>query len=246
MTRNRFNSLHVAESRRKIKARAVEYKGGKCEACGYSKCIAALEFHHQDPTQKDLQVSGAGNYRKWEVIRPEVDKCLLLCANCHREEHDRLHKLGQSAKKKLHEEVLAVRAANVAERKALKERAIKNREKWPADEEMERLVWEAPVTDLAKRIGVTSSSVKGWCQRRHIETPPRGYWASFRAKTRPQSINGDALLSYGRKVGSIPAAGSAGIQATVAEGPHKPLPKGKEGSIPSPATNQSGKENKST
>lgn len=76
------------------KQKAVEYKGGKCEKCGYDKCIAALEFHHPDPTQKEFIIS-----RKWsfEKIKNELDKCVLLCSNCHKEVHwdnKSLRKLG--------------------------------------------------------------------------------------------------------------------------------------------------------
>lgn len=66
---------------------AIEYKGGKCEFCGYNKCSSALEFHHKDPTQKDPL--GLRAY-KLSRLYAEVDKCLLLCSNCHREEHARL------------------------------------------------------------------------------------------------------------------------------------------------------------
>lgn len=75
--------------RRLIEAReaAIEYKGGKCEHCGYDKYRGALEFHHKDPSQKDPK--GLKAY-KLSRLFAEVDKCVLLCANCHREEHARL------------------------------------------------------------------------------------------------------------------------------------------------------------
>jgi hypothetical protein len=69
------------------RASAIAYKGGKCEMCGYDKYAGALEFHHKDPTQKDP--TGLRAY-KLERLFAEVDKCMLLCANCHREEHARL------------------------------------------------------------------------------------------------------------------------------------------------------------
>lgn len=74
------------KNKKRKKERAVAYKGGRCERCGYNKCIAAMEFHHINPeeklhTVKDLMV------RNWELIQAEIDKCILLCSNCHREEH---------------------------------------------------------------------------------------------------------------------------------------------------------------
>lgn len=72
------------ERAHQMKQKAVDYLGGKCKECGYNKCIYALEFHHLGnkeyaPTkmfQKGLS---------WDKIKKEIDKCELLCANCHRE-----------------------------------------------------------------------------------------------------------------------------------------------------------------
>ena len=63
----------------------VEYKGGKCEVCGYDKCIEALEFHHIDETTKEFAVSGST--KSLDRQKAEADKCIMLCANCHRELH---------------------------------------------------------------------------------------------------------------------------------------------------------------
>ena len=70
-----------------MKQMAVEYLGGRCESCGYDKCIAALEFHHKDPSKKDFSVSTDGTTKSWEKLKAEIEKCSLLCSNCHREEH---------------------------------------------------------------------------------------------------------------------------------------------------------------
>lgn len=77
----------VTKRRAKVKQLAVQYKGGKCEQCGYDSCIAALEFHHLDPNEKDFSISGKGITRSFEKIKEELEKCVLLCANCHREAH---------------------------------------------------------------------------------------------------------------------------------------------------------------
>lgn len=69
--------------------KAIKLLGGCCQYCGYDKCSSALEFHHIDPTTKDVNFS---NMRRWNFnrIKKELDNCVLLCANCHREEHERL------------------------------------------------------------------------------------------------------------------------------------------------------------
>lgn len=76
----------VRRRRYRLKEKAVEYKGGKCEICGYDKCIDALEFHHKNPDEKDFGIS-SGETRSWGKIKKELDKCIMLCANCHREIH---------------------------------------------------------------------------------------------------------------------------------------------------------------
>ena len=78
---------NVGTWRKRTKELLVEYKGGECEFCGYNKCIEALEFHHIDPTKKDFGI-GDGSSRKWDSLKIELDKCLILCANCHRELHE--------------------------------------------------------------------------------------------------------------------------------------------------------------
>jgi len=77
----------VAKRRKKIREMAVDYKGGKCELCGYNKCIQALDFHHLDKFGKDFGISEKGYTRSWEKVKEEIDKCILVCANCHRELH---------------------------------------------------------------------------------------------------------------------------------------------------------------
>ena len=69
-----------------MKIRAIIYKGGECQECGYSKCHATMEFHHLNPSEKDYQWNKLRK-RSWEGIKHELDKCVLLCANCHREAH---------------------------------------------------------------------------------------------------------------------------------------------------------------
>ncbi len=76
----------VIKRRRLVKLKAIEYKGGQCQNCGYNKCPDVLEFHHLDPTIKGFRI-GSGATKAWKTIKQELDKCVLLCANCHRETH---------------------------------------------------------------------------------------------------------------------------------------------------------------
>ena len=83
------NSCYQKRRIKEVKKKAVEYKGGKCENCGYNNSLRALSFHHLDPKIKDFQISGS-HCRKWEIVQKELDKCILLCANCHYEIHEKI------------------------------------------------------------------------------------------------------------------------------------------------------------
>ena len=83
--RRNYNIQAVCKRRRAIKALAIEYKGGRCQLCGYDKYQGALDLHHTDRKQKEFSISDKGHSRSWERVKKELDKCILVCANCHRE-----------------------------------------------------------------------------------------------------------------------------------------------------------------
>lgn len=68
------------------KQRLIEAFGGKCCLCGYSKCIGALDFHHEGNESKEFTIADFLT-RKFSNLMREARKCKLLCANCHRELH---------------------------------------------------------------------------------------------------------------------------------------------------------------
>jgi hypothetical protein len=78
------------------KDRAIQRKkdlvnklGGKCSKCDYNKNLAALDFHHLDPSKKETPMNLSFLLKmNWEKCLKEVSKCILLCANCHREHHN--------------------------------------------------------------------------------------------------------------------------------------------------------------
>lgn len=85
---------HVNNHRKNRKKELVEYKGGCCEKCGYNKSLNALQFHHINPEDKDFTIGGR-NY-SIDKMKREVDKCVLLCSNCHVETHEEIDKYGFS------------------------------------------------------------------------------------------------------------------------------------------------------
>ncbi len=71
---------------REKKEYLVNFLGGKCKNCGYNKCLAALEFHHNTPNKEGNIAQIIKDYSKQKALK-EIKSCILLCANCHREAH---------------------------------------------------------------------------------------------------------------------------------------------------------------
>lgn len=191
--------LAVGRKRKNIKAQAVAYKGGKCQICSYSTAQEALEFHHIEPEHKDFGLADKGHTRSWLSVKNEIDKCILLCSNCHRECHAGLHNIsnipmistdlgivvksikkwicvdcGDAATKrakrclpcrKNHKRVYEVFSTRKVER--------------PSKEELEKLLWQKPTTQLATEFGVSGKAIEKWARKYGISKPPRGYWAKL-------------------------------------------------------------------
>lgn len=86
------NNSYEAQKLRGLKRKyeIIMQRGGKCECCGYDKNIAALEFHHINPEEKEFQIDMRRfSNSSLETLQLELAKCKLLCANCHREEHNK-------------------------------------------------------------------------------------------------------------------------------------------------------------
>jgi hypothetical protein len=80
------NKFYVTENRRSNKRKLVEYFGGKCIWCGYNKSYSALQFHHIN-NDKEFGIAYAGITKSFDKLIEEAKKCVLICANCHAEEH---------------------------------------------------------------------------------------------------------------------------------------------------------------
>jgi hypothetical protein len=167
----------VQKRREKIKIMAIEYKGGKCCICGYKKYPGALEFHHTN-NDKEFSISRYGHSRSWNRVKNEIDKCVLLCSNCHKEIHGDVIKLDFNKvndyvcndltpiliPKKINYcvdcnieidkyGVRCVKCSNISRRK------IKNRpEKHLLIEELKNMTY----TSLGKKYGVTDKTIKKW------------------------------------------------------------------------------------
>lgn len=79
---------NAALIRRLIKKKAVKYKGNKCYCCNQQYPLVVYDFHHLNPSQKDFSLGDKTSTVKWEKVQIEIDKCILVFANCHRQIHN--------------------------------------------------------------------------------------------------------------------------------------------------------------
>lgn len=172
---------HVKKSRDKRKNQMLYVMGEKCCLCGYNKCVAALEFHHIDPKQKDLSFNKAKNM-SWDKIEQELKKCVLLCANCHREVHynDSEFQLTSSfdidKALEISQEVNEVKNGKAyyclecgklvsygnslcPECSAIKRRVVER----PSREDLKEMIREKPFTQIGRLFNVSDNAVKKWC-----------------------------------------------------------------------------------
>ncbi len=155
---------NVIEYRREAKRTCVAYCGGKCEICEYNKCMSALVFHHLDPNGKDFGLSGKSI--AWKNIKPELDKCVMLCSNCHFEIHADMIEVPD----KLSERI-------VPDNKYTRERVLKPKKKTRPNKALKPFIWkvqrppykqllqeikETNQYQVSKKYGVSWNSVTKW------------------------------------------------------------------------------------
>ena len=85
---SKYKAQHQIDARKKIKQYIDDYKLSRgCSVCGYSKCARALEFHHNG--DKEFGIANAvKNKYGLKRIKREMDKCIILCSNCHKEHEE--------------------------------------------------------------------------------------------------------------------------------------------------------------
>lgn len=187
--RRKMLSLRITRRRRVLKLQAIEYKGGKCSRCGYDKSVAALEFHHLDPKQKERGI-GNGRTISWDRVKAEIEKCVLVCANCHRE----IHEEWKSEEREKQELVLAERKRKPKTKTQCKScgknmevstssfhenmtcsvkcRSI-NSEKvtWPSIDTLLQMVKELGKSETGRRLGVSDKAVAKRIKNRQDANP---------------------------------------------------------------------------
>ena len=158
------------------KKKAVHLLGSKCSNCGYDKNYAAMDFHHVNPKNKEADWKSL-RLKKWESVIKELQKCVLLCKNCHVELHNPDAELGNVPC--LLDNVLldkgvdstgscpvcdtpvygticcSVRCSSISRRKVLR----------PTTEELRSLVAENSLVSIGKMFSVSDVTIKKWAKQ---------------------------------------------------------------------------------
>jgi hypothetical protein len=169
------NSKAVMKSQRRKKLFAIEQFGGKCQLCGYDKCIDALHFHHVDPSTKEASPSYVIMRKTWAIAYEELKKCVLVCANCHAEIHHQrrdvtfLHEAAQVFNKvcercesvfetrKAAQKYCGVTCQGISRRRVQKE---------PTKSELKKLIDDkTPWVKIGEIYGVSDNAMRKWARK---------------------------------------------------------------------------------
>ena len=170
--------------RNKTKQKAVEYKGGCCSVCGYDKYIGSLQFHHVYPENKSFVISDFG-FNKFDSLVDELDKCILVCSNCHGEIHGGLVDVVEIFKEQ--QRIFPKYIKNQKPEK-IKETVVRPTKR-PEKEVLEKLVWEMSCVKIGEMFGVSDNSVNKWCKQYDIVKPGRGEWGKLKSGKIDKPIN---------------------------------------------------------
>ena len=178
-----MSSKATSDYRRRRKINLIQVLGGKCQICGFDAFPDALEFHHEDPNQKDYGLASKGTCHKIETDLEEVKKCFLLCANCHRGVHcgyyenpkehifddsfaqELIHQRNELSVKhynycidcgeQIDSNATRCPACAMKERRIVKER--------PTREELKQMIRTKPFTQIGQQYGIGDNSIRKWC-----------------------------------------------------------------------------------
>ena len=174
---------YVKNSRQKLKLNLLRAHGSQCSICGYNKCTSALEFHHLNSEEKEFSLGKNTNIATEKALK-ETKKCILVCANCHREIHadlidtTNLQSSYNSIKaQQILDELAQIKSktiiycidcgAIISEAKAERCVACANIARRvcvrPEREELKNLIRTTSFVELGRRYGVSDKAIAKWC-----------------------------------------------------------------------------------
>ena len=179
---------NVKNSRYNLKQRLLYVMGEKCCICGYDKCSSALEFHHKNPEEKDFTLSTNANI-SFARANEEIKKCILVCANCHREIHsfnldvleyqcydedraqEKFQELQEIKTRKIHYckkcgKIISSKAEYCIDCASIAKRICER----PSREELKELIRTKPFTQIANQFGVSDNAIRKWCLSMNLPT----------------------------------------------------------------------------
>ena len=190
------NSEKVSEFRRRRKLNLIHVCGDKCNLCGYNRVINSLEFHHINPQEKEYGIAANGTCHNLEKDLQEVKKCILVCANCHREIHAGLYSFQELQEKQIFNQDIAdkliLQKKQQYEKKEyfcincgkpitssskthlcascsqVERRVVQER---PSREELKQLIQNYSFVELGRQFGVSDNAIRKWCKQ--VELPFR-------------------------------------------------------------------------
>jgi hypothetical protein len=159
----------------KFKTQCVNYKGGRCEKCGYDRYVGALDFHHKDPNEKEFCISRIKSRLFDEKVIQELDKCELLCSNCHRELHqvyekNQLEDFFENNKRERKKTEYFCECSNKKTKRAIKCKKCQNIKSIERDlGEVIKKVKETNWTQAGKYFGATDNALRKFVRQRGID-----------------------------------------------------------------------------
>ena len=186
-----MSSQATSDFRRNRKLNLIKVCGNQCNLCGYNKVIGALEFHHINPEEKSYGLASMGTCHQLETDLQEIQKCILVCANCHREIHENLYTKEELINKKIYLEDIAQQLINDRNSKLeikhyycfscgkeiskgakycsdcanKNKRIVKER---PTREELKQLIRTIPFTKIGQQFEVSDNAIRKWCKAENL------------------------------------------------------------------------------
>lgn len=187
-----MSSQATSDFRRRRKENLIKVCGEQCALCGYNRIPAGLEFHHIDPAHKKYGIASQGTCHNLEADLTEVKKCILVCANCHREIHNNFYSVEDLWDKQIFNEDYAQYLRDEKfQRTSTKEHFCKNcgikissdsksglcspcfrkttrLVERPSREELKFLIRTIPFTEIGRKYGVSDNAIRKWCQSENL------------------------------------------------------------------------------